>query len=163
MSYARMDHAEWAESNNAAANEIYGNRKSYRPRPEKLSPFQARVIDIVGMVGGGIYNAPINWDKIDWGYGFGGMAVPFRDGRMSTFDFYGLTQLVFLCHEARIRCEIRAQSNGHFLLCFWQRVHEGDMARRHPNLDEAVTAFRAYLPEDHPIIYQAPEDEVVAA
>ena len=110
MSYNRMDHAKWVEQNNQAANQIYGKRKSYKPAPEKLSAFQAKVMDICGMVGGGIYNAPINWNKVSWGTGNNhiGMFVPWRDGRMATFDFYPLTMLVLLCHEARIRCEICA-------------------------------------------------------
>ncbi len=154
MSYSEMDHAGWVESNNRASNQLYRNRKSYRPMPEKLSQFQAKVMDILGMVGGGIYNAPINWEKVQWNVGRA-VFVPFRDGRMATFDFYPLTNLVFLCHEARIRCEIRAKAAGHFELIFSERSHEGGMAVRHPNLDEAVTAFRAYLPENHRIIYSA--------
>lgn len=160
-----MDHAAWAEGNNAAANQLYRNRKSYRPAPEKLTEFQAKVIDIIGMVGGGIYNAPINWEKIEWGSGIrhSGMFVPWRDGRMATFDFYPLTLLVLLCHEARIRCEIMATSAGNFRLSFFQRSHEGGMAARHPNIDEAVATFREYLPADHRIIYRAPEVEAQAA
>jgi len=165
MSYNRMDHAGWAEGNNQAANEIYRNRKSYKPRPEKLTPFQARVMDICGMVGGGIYNAPINWDRVEWGTGvrWTTMTVPWRDRGMSTFDFFPLTNLVFLCHEARIRCEIRAKSAGHFDLSFSQRSHEGDMMTRHPNLDEAVASFREYLSADHRIVYRAVEHEQAAA
>jgi len=158
MSYARMDHAAWVESNNAAANSLYGKRRSYKPAPETLSAFQAKVMDICGMVGGGIYNAPINWKKVEWGISdqWPMMIVPWRDGRMSTFDFYPLTMLVLLCHEARIRCEICAKCAGHFELMFSQRMHEGRMAARHPNIDEALAAFREYLPENHRIIYRAP-------
>jgi hypothetical protein len=42
-------------------------------------------------------------------------------------------------------------------LSFWQRTATGDMVARHPNLDEAVAAFREYLPADHRIIYREPE------
>lgn len=157
MSYQTMDHAGWAESNNRASNQINRNRRSYRAAPEELTDFQAKVMDILGMVGGGIYNAPINWDKVDWGSGnhHSGMFVPWRDGRMSTFDFYPLTILVFLCHEARIRCEVRPKSAGNFELSFFQRSHEGGMSARHPDLDEAVADFRKYLPENHRIRYRA--------
>lgn len=148
-----MDHGGWVEGNNAAANQIYRNRKGYKPRPEALTPFQKRVMDICGMVFGGIYNAPISWDKVEWNTG-GGVFVTTRDSHFSTFDFYRLTALVFLCHEARIRCEIRAKVRGYFELGFWQRAQEGGMGSRHPNLAEAVETFRAYLPADHSIIYQ---------
>lgn len=160
-----MDHARWVEQNNAAANEIYAKRRAYKPAPEKLSRFQAKVMDILGMVGGGIYNAPIKWEKVIWGSGrwSSGMFVPWRDGRMATFDFYALTHLVLLCHEARIRCEIRAKSAGNFELSFFQRSHEGGMAGRHPSIDEAVAAFRDYLPADHRIIYRGDDAQEAAA
>ncbi|QUT07962.1 hypothetical protein KFK14_11550 [Sphingobium phenoxybenzoativorans] len=159
MSYNRMDHAGWVEDNNRAFNSVNRNRRSFRPAPEKLTEFQAKVMDILGMVGGGIYNAPINWEKVSWGTGIwhSGIFVPWRDGRMATFDFYPLTNLVFLCHEARIRCEIRAKAAGHFELSFFQRSHEGGMSERHPNLDEAVAAFREYLSPEHRVVYRQPE------
>lgn len=163
MSYNRMDHARWVEQNNAAANEIYAKRRAYRPAPEKLTRFQAKVMDILGMVGGGIYNAPINWEKVGWSVGGRGLFVPWRDGRMSTFDFYALTNLVLLCHEARIRCEIRAKAAGHFEMSFFQRSHEDGLASRHPNIDEAVAAFREYLPADHRIVYRAGDAPETAA
>lgn len=158
MSYAKVDHAGWVESNNEAANSAYSKRRSYIPRPERLTDFQAKVMDICGMVGGGIYNAPINWDKVRWGSASSrpSMWVPWRDGRMATFDFYPLTLLVLLCHEARIRCEIMARASGHFELSFHERAHEGGMGERHPNIEEAVAAFRQYLPADHRVIYRAP-------
>lgn len=162
-----MDHAAWVVSNNSAANEVYAKRKGYQPRPVELSPFQAVVMDICGMVGGGIYNAPINWDRVEWGKGlsatFQFMVVPWRDGRMSTFDCNALTLLVLLCHEARIRCAISAKSNGHFELTFHQRSHEGGFARRHPDIAEAVESFRAYLPDGHRVTYRADESQVAAA
>lgn len=160
MSYNRMDHAAWVESNNRAANQIYGKRKTYKPAPETLTDFQAKVMDICGMVGGGIYNAPVNWDKVQWGATDKfGIMMPWRDNHMSTFDFGGLTMLVLLCHEARIRCTVNAQSKGHFQLWFHPRVHEGGMMKRHPNIDEAVATFRDYLPADHRIIYRINDSE----
>lgn len=154
MSYQRMDHAGWVENNNAAGNRMFARRKGYRPAPEKLTPFQAKVMDILGMVYGGIYNAPISWDKVEWSLG-GGVFVTVLDDHLSTFDFGRLTRFVFLCHEARIRGEIRCKTRGYFELAFWQRGHEGGMAKRHPSLDEAVAEFRTYLPADHRIIYRA--------
>jgi hypothetical protein len=153
MSYQTMDHGGWVEENNAAGNRVHRNRKGYKARPETLSPFQKRVMDILGMTFGGIYNAPINWDKVEWNTG-GGVFVTARDVSFSTFDFYRLTALVFLCHEARIRCEVSAKTRGYFELGFWQRKAVGGMGERHPNLSEAVAAFRDYLPADHSIIHR---------
>ncbi|KDD42470.1 hypothetical protein L529_0484 [Bordetella bronchiseptica MBORD901] len=118
---------------------------------------QRKVFDIVGIVGGGVYNAPIAWNAIIWRWG-DGIAIPWRSS-MSTFDFRELTMLVLLCHEARIRCEIRPHGFHHLMLCFWQRSHIGTMATRHPNLDEAVADFRQYLPADHPIIYRGDDQQ----
>ncbi|HKT85599.1 MAG TPA: hypothetical protein VJQ77_05885 [Novosphingobium sp.] len=160
MSYASMDHAGWVESNNGYWNAGNQHRRGFKPRPEKLSAFQAKVIDICGIVGGGIYNAPINWERVEWGGGgnWSGMWVPWRDGRMATFDSYQLTNLVLLAHASRIRVEIQARAKGHMMLSFFQRSHEGSMMERHPSIDEAVAAFRAYLPEDHRVIYLEPAD-----
>ena len=153
--YQFMDHAEWMESNNRALNRLNANKRRYERLPEELSDFQKRVTDIVGMVGGGIYNAPIS-QKVDWQYG--GTGVSFTWHReMATFDFSQLTMLVFLCHEARIRCQVESGGPRMLRISFWQRKATGDMAVRHPNLDEAVEAFRQYLPADHRIVYREPE------
>lgn len=158
MSYATMDHAGWVESHNRAYNAQAKNRRGFKSAPEKLNPLQTKVMDILGMVCGGIYNAPISWEKVDWDYGWGGVSVIVRDDRFATFDFYPLTSLVFLCHEARVRCQLEAQTHGYIRLTFSQRSDEGGMSERHPNLAEAVEAFRAYLPDDHPIIYRKAEE-----
>lgn len=160
MSYNRMDHAEWVASNNRALNSINARRKSYRAAPEDLSEFQAKAMDILGMVCGGIYNAPINWEKVDWNYGWGGLSVILGDRCMATYDFDQLTKLVFLCHEARIRGQLDAHTRGYYRVSFWQRPAEGGINTRHPNLDEAVASFREYLPDSHRIIYRAPTPHV---
>lgn len=166
MSYATLDHAGWVETNNGYINQGNRNRKGFKPLPERLTDFQAKVIDICGMVGGGIYNAPINWEKISWGagawVGHGRMTVPWRDSSMATFDSYQLTMLVLLCHEARIRGGIRTKGLNQLELSFHERSHDGNSMVRHPNLDEAVAQFRAYLPEDHRIRYREPAEQVPA-
>lgn len=158
MSYVTMDHAGWVENNNAAHNRMRRNRKGFKAAPEKLNPLQTKVMDILGITLGGIYNAPISWDKVDWDYGWGAVSVIVRDDRFATFDFHPLTAMVFLCHEARIRCQFEAHTRGYLRLSFSQRTHEGSMSCRHPSLDEAVAAFRGYFPADHPLHYQATMD-----
>jgi hypothetical protein len=164
MSYARMDHAEWVESNNRAINARNGASSSRRRKvapavlPEKLSDFQKRVADIVGMVAGGVYNAPINWNNVEWNL-VGGRAVSvvWRFPHFATWDFDGLTKLVFLAHEARIRVELEPAATHYMRVTFHQRAAAGCGMTRHPNLEEATAAFRAYLPSDHRIIYREPE------
>lgn len=163
MSYATMDHAGWVERNIAASKSTACRAKRRKPGPvsrrglkngpDKLSPFQARAMDILGMVFGGIYNAPINWGTVDWDYG-GGVSVTTRYRRsMATWDFQELTRFVFLCHEARVRGEIQVAGFG-LRLSMWQRSDAGTVGSRHPNLAEAVAAFREYLPVSHPIIWR---------
>lgn len=160
MSYARMDHAEWVQvqigpCKARAAKRAKGRDKGWFRAPDTLSEFHAKVFDILGMTFGGIYNARISWDAIDWNCGHG-IAVPMRSQSLSTFDFHEMTSLVFLCHEARIRCCVDAHGVRGILLMFHPRAAAGNMARRHPNLDEAVARFREYLPSDHRIIYREP-------
>lgn len=155
MSYQRMDHAAWIENHNAATNK-YRTRKRGKLLallPEKLTPFQAKVMDICGMVGGGIYNCSIAFNSIEWDYG-GGVSVVWKSPRFATFDNQQLTTLVFLCHEARIRLAIDSAGPRMIRTSFWQRSSEGGIAKRHPSLDEAVSAFREYLPPDHRIVYR---------
>jgi hypothetical protein len=156
MSYQTMDHAGWMESNLDASRRLGRKLKN---APEKLNDFQIKVVDILGMVGNGIYNAPIDSEKIEWKCGFDGVSVVWNRTDMATWDFDQLTRLVFLCHEARIRCSIGPAGPRALRLKFHPRKAEGDMAVRHPNLDEAVASFRNYLPANHRIIFKAPEKQ----
>ena len=131
MSYFNMDHAEWME----------------RATKRTLTPFQKRVVTILGIVGSGIYNAPINPSKINWDWGKGVSVVWKRD--LCTWDFNNLTLLVVLCHEARIRLEVDTAGPVGIRLSFWQRKSEGGISERHPSIDEAVESFRKHMAEDH--------------
>lgn len=162
MSYVNMDHAGWVE-NNVTIRKSYG-KKPKRDRhghivgnhaaPDKLTEFQAKVMNILGIVGGGIYNAPITWETVDWQHGHG-LSLVWGNG-LATFDFGGLTRLVFLCHDARIRVSIDPAGPRHLRLSFFPRSHEGSGTARHPNLAEAVAAHRASVPLDHSIAYRMP-------
>jgi hypothetical protein len=109
-------------------------------------------MNIIGIVGGGIYNAPIVWDSIRWNYSVNGVAIPWR-GNLSTFDFSGLSELVFLCQTARIRCNISPHAPKHLLIGFWQRAEDGGMNARHPNAEQMYETLRKAIPMDHPIVY----------
>ena len=166
MSYGSMDHADWVERNAEAARtgrsrtgrkRRSDNRKGWDAAPEKLSLFQAQVFDILGIAGGGIYNAPIAWETVEWTHWGTGIAVPWRDNRgLSTFDYQPLTSLVLLCHEARIRLEIRVHGPQYFLLVFHPREATGTMASRHPSIEEAVGSLRAAMPATHRIFETRP-------
>jgi hypothetical protein len=163
MSYITMDHAAWMESNlraiNRCAEKGLRKRKSRTPVIETLNPFQRRVVQIVGIVGNGIYNAPIcASEKITWTWGHTGVSLTWKR-EMATWDFNTLTTLVFLCHEARIRLSIEAVAPRIMRLSFWQREAEGGMATRHPNLAEAVESFQKCLPPEHNIRYENKDRE----
>jgi hypothetical protein len=152
MSYATMDHADWVEHHNAAQNRQRARRKSYSPAPEKLTPFQARAVDILGIVFGGVYNAPIAWESVDWRHGGNGVSVLLTYGReLATYDFNQLTMFVFLCHEGRIRGSIQPGGFRSLRISMWPRRAEGGVARRHPTIEEALVTFREYVPADHRI------------
>lgn len=167
MSYVDMDHAGWVESNNAAGRkqgkpkkDKHGTPRGYHTAPEKLNRFQARAMDICGMVFGGIYNAPISWDLVEWSPS--AVHVPLRHGDFATWDHGNLSRLVFLCHEARIRGSLSVNGRG-WMLSFHVRSHDGRMAERHPDLAEAVADMAKYLPADHRVRYVAELDDPLPA
>ncbi len=171
MSYARMDHADWVQrqidaTRREAANRVQKGKqptatwrkamaagKGWPGAPDRLSPFQACLFDIIGIACGGIYNAQLDWDSLDWRYGRG-VSMAYWGG-LATFDLNCLSTLVLLCHEARIRFSVECSRPCRLRLSFWPRAATGDVASRHPNLDEAVAALRALLPADHRIFQYA--------
>jgi len=161
VSYVSMDHACWVERNIEAGKKQHQTKSDWRKAkegigwqaaPDKLNPFQRRAFDILGIVGNGIYNAPIAWGGICWHPYF--ITVSWRHS-LATWDFAALTRLVFLCHEARIRCGVAPKNFNHIEIHLSERTHLGSMSVRHPNLDEAVSDFRGYFPATHPINYPA--------
>lgn len=163
MSYIDMDHARWVQGcidgnkkNTPTARErrAAAEHKGWFAAPDQLNAFHRRAFDILGIVGNGIYNAPIAWDSVLWHPKF--IAVKWRYGSLSTFDFMALTRFVFLCHDARIRGDI-SPSMRMLDIHLSERVAEGSISLRHPNLDEAVAAWREEFPATHSIVYRAPD------
>ncbi|MBN9525730.1 MAG: hypothetical protein J0H82_05995 [Alphaproteobacteria bacterium] len=174
MSYALVDHAGWVERNMAVVKSLDQRRqgaaaarasagRGWRNGPEKLTAFQAKAFDILGMVLGGIYNARIDWDEICWFHGsHESIAVPVVSRGMSTFDTQSLTLFVLLCHAARIRGEICPHGPRGFLLILSQRGDQGGTMDRHPDLTEMMAEFEAWLPADHRVWYDQPAATVAA-
>jgi len=168
MSYINMDHAGWVESNIAASKRQKptasdrrkaADRKGWYAAPDQLNPFQRRAFTILGIVGGGIYNAPIGWDGLVWAPRY--IICSWRKG-FGTFDFSDLTRFVFLCHEARIRGHIGPSGPGLLEVALHERVSLGDMSLRHPSLDEAIAEWRTSFPVNHSVIYSDPVPELAA-
>lgn len=169
MSYVNMDHAGWVERNIAAGKTLHRTardkrnateNKGWLAAPNELNQFQRRAFNILGIVGNGIYNAPITWDSIYWHPRM--VAVTWRNN-LGTFDFTGLTKFVFLCHEARIRGEISPKGFRHVEIHLSERLHDGGMGSRHPNLDEAIASFRSEFPRDHSLNYVVPPSPIATA
>ena len=163
MSYARMDHVAWMESHIAASKRQRPTAVDLRRQkdgrgwyaaPDTLNDFQRRAITILGIVGNGIYNAPVSWQAAIWDARF--IIVPWH-GSLSTFDFTALSCFCFLCHEARIRGDISPNNFRHLTVSLHQRSDQGGIAARHPNLEEAFAAFRREIGADHPVKYAAAE------
>lgn len=120
-----------------------------------MSKLGQTVAHIIGISCGGIYNAVPKPTNVDWSserY----IQVSIHHG-LSTYDFNELTNLVFLCHEARVRLSILQSSPGRVALGFSPRRICASMAEHHPNLDEAVATLRSWLPADHPLVWRGPD------
>lgn len=168
ISYTDYDHAAWLESCARSSQQATARRLAAKtPRkppdlgwetlPLPLSAFHRQVAHIIGMMFGGIYNAPVLWNRVDWRFGRG-VSVPLvGDGSLATFDFGRLTAFVFLCHEARIRGGVAPNGPHGVRLAMWPRKPDGKLGERHPNLQEAMADFQKALPPDHPVLYRAPE------
>lgn len=140
--YVNFDHANWAESDLG----------------KPLNEFQKRVFNILGIIGDGIYNAPISWKSVDLNYGHNGVSVIWKY-ELATFDGEALTYLVFLCHEARIRCSIEGCGPRMMRMSFWQRTDSGARHKRHPDLEQAIANMREWLHHDNEIIHRNHKDK----
>lgn len=66
-----------------------------------------------------------------------------RPSKLSTFDFDGLTRLVFMAHDRCVRVELAASGPGLVRLVLHKRhSREGRMSERHPTLETAVEMWR---------------------
>lgn len=62
-------------------------------------------------------------------------------GWLSTFDFDTLTRLVLLAHDRCVRVEMVQGGPGRVGIAIWQRrTREGDIATRHPTMEQALAA-----------------------
>lgn len=159
MGYDTMDHADWVQDN---LNAIRRRKPSPRDAkaaaagrgwygaPEALNDFHRRAFTILGVVGGGIYNAPIEWDSVEWRDD--SLCLNWRN-ELATRDFRGLTDLVFLAHDAGIRISISPNMrNLRLILHSRARPPEGgSVCKGHPTLTTAVSDHRKRFPVDHPI------------
>lgn len=165
MSYANMDHSAWVQGRityikkqkmTARDRKAAAEHKGWFAAPDMLNAFQCRAFDILGIVGGGIYNCPISWDTLVWGDKNHRFIIAPWYGALATWDFKELTRLVLLCHDARIRGQISPLGPRHLHIALHERAADGGITRCHPDLAEAVAMHRQEIGEQHPICYCAP-------
>jgi len=116
-----------------------------------LSPFAVKVANILGEIYRGIYHLETGaLKKAEWTHPYRvRVAVP--DDSLATFDFDGMTQLVFLAHDQCVRVQLDQSGPRQIGLVFSEREREGGMSRRHPTLEDAVALHR----ERHPLAVEA--------
>lgn len=159
MSYDTMDHAGWVERSiaNAKSRRMSASDrrrkaagKGWYAAPDVLNPFQRRVFTILGVVGGGVYNAPIEWESIEWARTW--IFLNWR-ASLSTVDFRGLTDAVLLAHDAGIRFQI-APNMRRLKLGFHERERQAEgmhLTQGHPSIEQSIARHRQRFPASHHI------------
>ena len=132
--YANNDHWEWVQA---------------LQKDKPMSELGKTVANILGYVGYGIYNCPINYKKIDWTDDY---CIIVNWGRsLSNWDFDKLTRLVLECHERLIRIDIYGIAPGRMQFMFNQRKsREGNMSERMPTIEEMIERRKIAFGEKEP-------------
>jgi hypothetical protein len=121
MSYADEHHYEWIESDTK----------------QTCSPLGRVVANVLGYVGRGIYNAPINASGVDWTDPYCIRVV--WSGDLANWDFPRLSLLWVECHRRMLRVSIEGCAPRRMRLTFHQRkTREGCTSTRLPNCEEII-------------------------
>lgn len=110
-----------------------------------MSPLGERVADLLGELFQGIYHIDSKaLHKVDWSNPYW-IRLSLGWKSLSTFDFVGLTYLVFLAHWMCIRVEVSPCNFHHLEIMFHPRKRNGDYSERHPTIDEALNEFKKQM------------------
>jgi len=101
--YAHNNHYKWIE-------------KNYNIKCSKLGK---EIANIIGFVGQGIYNCPINHKKVNWKDNYCIEIIWY--GSFASYDFGRLTWLLIECFDRMIRVEIKPHSFKYLKLLFHKR------------------------------------------
>lgn len=69
-----------------------------------------------------------------------------HEGNLSSFDFSQLTRIVVLAHDLCMRVELNP-FRGRFKILLHNRERQGDVTKRHPQLEEQIAAIRSVAPK----------------
>jgi hypothetical protein len=95
--------------------------------------------------GGGHHLEMAAMEKVDWtneAYIRCQLDTGYIDGDLSTFDFDGLTRLVFLAHDYSIRVAVSPINRRSLQFLFHGRNRTGGFSQRHPTIEQAVNLWR---------------------
>ena len=109
-----------------------------------LEPFPKRALGVLSFVFAGLHH--VDMHRVKWRTpddpNFGRCEYSAFDD-LSTFDYARLTMLVVAAHDLCVRVEIQPSGPRHLKIVMWPRVREGDMAKRHPELEAHAAELRA--------------------
>lgn len=91
----------------------------------------------------GVWNIPVNWDRVAWGMGNTKFNVA---GRFASYDFDQLTRLVLSAHEHCVRVEMKPCNCQFVTVTMWTRGKRSARSYHvHPTIESAVAEFRKSL------------------
>lgn len=129
--------------------EMSDERKAYLTRQIKSaskkipSNLGLKVADLLDDVFDGIYHLESNLNKVNWDCEYY-IKINLTMHSLSTYDFSILTDLVILCHDRCLRCELQAVAPKVIKLQFHQRQREGSIFEKHPTIEEAINRVRSF-------------------
>lgn len=109
----------------------------------QMSPDQVECLNLFSDLVGGDHH--ITGNVYECGRG---IRVSIFSGTLATFDFDGLTRLVFLAHDRCIRVELISSGPSRVGIALHKRhTREGSSSQRHPTITEALERHRKYYGE----------------
>lgn len=133
-----------------AGSEWLARQLKHHAPDAQLSPLGAKVADILGEVGRGIYHYDWVTSKTNLPEWSRQTCISLCAGRgflcLSSIDSADLTQLVFLAHDYGIRVEIRPRGFRYLTMMFHQRERRDFSMEGHPTLEQAVERHRSRYP-----------------
>lgn len=117
-----------------------------RDRGRDLTDAEACLVDVV-CAAFRLGPWDIRWSSLRADGGPVAAYVSVQPDRLATFDFDGLTRLVFAAHDAAARVDVGPAGPSYVRICLYLREREGGVSRRHPTLEAAVAEWRTRHPE----------------
>ena len=122
-----------------------------------MSDLGKAVANVLGFVGRGLYNAPINVEKVDWS-SRDILIVSWR-GDLTNWDMMGLSALWIECHRRMLRVTIAPGGPRCLRLEFFQRKsREGDISRHLPDCEDMIALVDGFYGRNQPEPKPEPAD-----